>query len=461
MPTSTSIFARFLIALSERRLQILIFLGFFGFFLIGRSYQVSDSLFSVLTGHALIHDQSINLKPYLNFPEFLSKGLPVVDNVQLGRQNLGQANERWVMLYPHMGAVLAIPLILMTDVIHPVTEGGFFNLDNEIRQQLLIAAFLCALYALVLYRLARLWLERLPALLALVVLVIGSSVTSILSRAIWSDTWGCLLTLIALYHLSQVHWKKSPLRPIMLAVLMSLMFYSKPIYALNILALLAWSVFIDRRALYKMVIVGAIFFALYLMWSLALFDKPVMKYDSFIGFQMPTAKAFWGVLISPSRGIFIFWSWLIVILCLARKALPYINTNERRFILISILLSATMVGLLSCYFFWFGGVGYGPRLQVPLLPFLSVVAIMVFQGYLRHRAQSAPSATKILPTLASLLIIISFFINIYGMAQPRSFYQWYHLPRTISSEDLMWDWSDPVFLAGMVGRERYTSKNPY
>lgn len=454
----------------ERQVHVAILLLATLFFMIGRSYQVSDSLFTVLLGQSIVQQQSLDLKPYLDEPNFRAQGLPSVENIQLTRRDVGSAHERWVTNYPLMPVFLSVPLVTLTNLVYPVLHGTppQFDLDNEIRQQLLIAAFLCAIYTLLLYRLARLWLDRPMALLALATLIVGSSVTSVLSRAVWTDTWANLLIMLALHHIAHAHLQKTTLKFYYWVPLMMLAFFCKPLYAFSILGIFAWSWRINPLQAKILIVLGMLFVAGYMGVSWMLHGVPIQPhyYTSIFSFTPPRAVAFFGVLVSPSRGIFVFWPWLIFMLLLLPTAWRFIRLQDRPILWLTLATVAPLTLLLGCFAYWFGGVGYGPRLMTPILPWVSLCAIIIFSGWLKHwqgLSLAVQQKKQTLPAFGLLCLMVACTINIYGMMQPRSFYQWYNLPaeKHRATEERIWDWRDPVWLAGIVGRERYTSVSPY
>jgi hypothetical protein len=116
-----------------------------------------------------------------------------------------------------------------------------------------------------------------------------------------------------------------------------------------------------------------------------------------------------GLLISPGRGV--VWAFPAVLLAgigtvaLARTHRP-----------LAISVSATCVGLLllmSGWHAWWGGVNWGPRLLVPTLPLLAVLAVAGI-AELPQRRQAAMSLFLLLAGFAWALPTAIIDLNAYG-----------------------------------------------
>src|SRR6266516_88827 len=69
---------------------------------------------------------------------------------------------------------------------------------------------------------------------------LGTQVWSTASRALWADTWGMLLLGIVVYLLLAHEVGRRRINPIVLATLLSWMYFVRPTYAVPILAITAY-----------------------------------------------------------------------------------------------------------------------------------------------------------------------------------------------------------------------------
>jgi hypothetical protein len=136
-----------------------------------------------------------------------------------------------------------------------------------------------------------------------------------------------------------------------------------------------------------------------------------------------------GLLISPSRGLFVFSPVLIVAVA---AALGWTAVRSAGLGLVAVAV-ALQFGAYAIYSVWWGGHTYGPRYLIdvlaPLAPFLAIGA----DRLLRHRATAA---------LALVLCAASIGIAAVGaFVHPNE--QWNTRPAGVDlNHDRLWDWHD-------------------
>ena len=466
------------------KIHFVIFVSFLLIFLIGQAQQVTDSRFTILLSHSLYSSFSFNLKPYLDFPslnETISEVKEkydhqgqVIESGQLVIKKNNNKNEIWRMKYSPIPSLLSLPFVFILDnlglsVTNPQTL--VWNPTNEIRQQVIIASILCAFYAVVLFSLARLWLPKNLSILITIILVLGSSVASSLSRAIWSDTWGCLLTLLAIHHLAYAHYRYRKINVFYSLLLVILAVFCKPLFLFSAIAIAVWILIIDKKKFIVVNVLTIIGAGIYFIWALRSNDSLVAVYQ-FTNFNFINFEYFAGILISPSRGILVFSPWIIFILTIFCFLYKKINPTEKRIFLISITPIIGIIILLSTYEFWWAGFAYGPRLQSPMMPWLSVISIILFAKFWEYIKSKNKLAflDKGLITLGVICSILAILINVYGINQKKAFYQWHlnitydpKIHENVNAAILarMWNWQDPIFLAGIINQERYLESPSY
>lgn len=86
------------------------------------------------------------------------------------------------------------------------------------------------------------------------------------------------------------------------------------------------------------------------------------------GVGLPSWTAFWGITFSNYRGLFFTAPFLLF----AFPGLYYWwkNAPARKELLLSLFLIVGFIGYNSSYWAWYGGWAFGPRLLVPMVPFL-------------------------------------------------------------------------------------------
>ena len=126
----------------------------------------------------------------------------------------------------------------------------------------------------------------------------------------------------------------------------------------------------DRRELLK----GAAAFAAWVVFWFALevirFGRPFAAYGG-EGFTHPLLDGAWRLLVGPNKGIVWFFPAVVAVVLASR------HFNQRRLaVLGAVLPFAGLLALAAPWWSWDGGFGWGPRLLVPGVPLLGVLAGM-------------------------------------------------------------------------------------
>ena len=88
------------------------------------------------------------------------------------------------------------------------------------------------------------------------------------------------------------------------------------------------------------------------------------------GVALPSWESFWGILISPSRGLFYFSPFLVFIFPVFIKMIKQTSTRVQGVILSGIFITFTLFA--SSVFDWQSGWTVGPRYYLPVIPFILI-----------------------------------------------------------------------------------------
>ncbi|MCS6862389.1 MAG: hypothetical protein NZT92_18965, partial [Abditibacteriales bacterium] len=149
-----------------------------------------------------------------------------------------------------------------------------------------------------------------------------------------------------------------------------------------------WSVVSGRLALY---VLGAALPVLILMgYNWACFGNPLdtgYKHEfnpyfreqmarGFMGIHLPKLEAFYGITLSPRRGLFFSSPFLLFGFA---GWLALWRGGWRAEALVCAIVVGTFLLINSSYYLWWGGAVYGPRFLVPCLPFLAFPVIFALR----------------------------------------------------------------------------------
>lgn len=125
-------------------------------------------------------------------------------------------------------------------------------------------------------------------------------------------------------------------------------------------------------------------------------------------------KSLIGILFSPGRGLVIFFP--LVVYAPYGLYLQYREGNQKWAITFGALLGVSII-FYSYWYAWWGGVSWGPRFFVPLIPFFTLLA---FWPRRPGRFLVGFKETRLYPLIKFVLILEGFITSLGG-----TFLQWY------------------------------------
>lgn len=117
-------------------------------------------------------------------------------------------------------------------------------------------------------------------------------------------------------------------------------------------------------------------------------------------FGIPGPRAFWQLLFSPYRGLFV--SSPILLLSLVGIIVSFREERWRREVVLCSAVALLFTLFIASFHAWHGGSGVGPRYLVPVFPFLFVPAVFAYRRY--PRAFSAVGVVSLLINLSVTLV---------------------------------------------------------
>lgn len=403
-------------------------------------HQVTDSNYSLLLSDSLITYRTFTLDQYA-----IPRHSPMAQDFAFKNGEMYQlewVRGRLFYFFPPGSSILSAPFVGIMKFfgVSPVNPDGSYNLQAEIRLEALLAAILMALAAAIFYLTSRLMLSITPSILVALGGALGTQVWSTASRALWSDTWGILLFAIVLYLLLRTEVRKTSLRPEVLATILAWTYFVRPTSNLPILAITIYVALYHRTKLFRFVLAGAIWLALFVIYSWHYFGKLLPNY--YLARRLTFGlffEALAGHLVSPSRGLFVFVPVLLFVIWLLLRYRQQLEL--RRLLWMSVAIIASHLIIICGFDHWWGGFCYGPRL------FASVVPWFVLLGILGLKA-ARPSGIQSIFGL--VLLGLSVFINARG-AIARETWIWNTVPVNVDvAPERLWNWRQPQMLAGLL-----------
>jgi hypothetical protein len=400
-------------------------------------HYLSDSGFSLLMDEALIHEWTPNMIHY-QVPRghggvFINDGYPWSLKIIKGRL---------LYDYPWGSSLLSLPAVALFNAdgfkIAPHRNGYRYDYFKELKMQTIIATGVCAFTVWVVYEAAGCFLPLLWSLAIALGSSFGTAIWSTASRSLWPQTWAVLLMMIAVWI-----FLSGSSRPFLLGTVVVWSCLVRPQVIPDVAAITGYVLFrYERKFILRYVATG-------ICWAIPLCG---MMFYFTGGFFSPWYTPglldfphdFWwrlyGVLLSPSRGLFVFSPVALVALYLTIrywKTLP-----ERRLAILALVIIAMHLTMLASFINWWGGGSYGPRLLLEVVPWFVLLTILGFRSFLEERP-STPLLHLATTTIALLMLALSIVTNAPGALVSNSI-AW----RSFDPDHLgvLWDWRDPQFL---------------
>lgn len=310
--------------------------------------------------------------------------------------------------------------------------------------ELVLASFLIATAAAVVFLTAKAYLPVGRALLIAALFAYATPAYSTGSRALWQHGPAMLMLALALYLL--VRGRERPSLSPWSAAPLALAFFIRPLAAIWLAVAVAYMWSCCRTQLRRWLFLAVATSAPFVLHNWLVYGMPLQPYylrQQFLPFSVDSAPKFLSALaghwISPSRGLLIFSPFLAFSLAGMVQAVRQGWAAPLPRYLISGLVAHWLV--ISWFADWPAGHCYGPRYFSDVTP--------VFLFFLIPWLQARPKRAWTAAAFAALSLW-SGFVHFRGAAH-WDVYLWNADPRGASPEHA-WDWKDPQFLRGLLHR---------
>ena len=385
---------------------------------LGGYYIHSDPIRNLLVSQAIIDNGSIRLDEYdgtLIHPE--------------GDYKYNRIGNHLYCHFPVGNSIAAVPFVLVVNI----AGRHMSRLDHEAWMQSVMASLSVAGLFIVLYFLARVYAGQTASLLIALSFALGSPATSTLGSAWWSTN--AQLFFIAGALLTIAHRKSGWLTG-------SFLFFAylcRPTSAVLIAPAMLVLLFVNAR-IFKFTLTSLF------LWFIAFILFSLKEYGSFLPpYYLPGNEwngvqldALMGLLVSPSRGLLIFFPQLLVlpIAFFSRK----LNSLRIPLVFLCISWPLMLILLISAYPNWWGGVAFGPRLLAETIPAWTLLTAAAWSSLSGRSRKSAA-------VFFTILSLAGIWINLVQGLHNKETALWSQFPHSIDyNVDRVFDWSQAQFL---------------
>ena len=369
---------------ARTNLVIACFIGLASSFIFWLSpvHQLTDSHYSLLVTESLLRNRSFALETY-NIPRLT----PQYHDHTWKNGHIHQlevVGNHYYYYMPPGSSVLSLPFVAVLNRfgLSASNADGSYNPQGEVALERIIAALLMATAAAIFFLTSRLLLTTTWSLVITFAAAFGTQIWSTSSRALWADTWGIVLTSGVVYLLLAHELKIRQLNPVVLATLLSWMYFVRPTNAIIIATITIYLLLWHRSLFLPYALTGALWLIGFLSYSWIHYHHLLPTYFR-VNRRLRVQNlltAIVGNLVSPSRGLFIYVPILLFLSYVLFRNRAFVR--PRRLVWISLLISIFFLLVVSAFDPWWGGASFGPRYLAPLVPWFVLLAILGFKAML-------------------------------------------------------------------------------
>jgi 4-amino-4-deoxy-L-arabinose transferase-like glycosyltransferase len=317
------------------------------------------------------------------------------------------------------------------------------NPDDQAELQNLISALCVGVTCLLIYQLSRKFLDEIESLVLTIFFTFGSSLISTNGTALWTTDYLVIIYLCVILLLYSEDNLKNLKKPVIIGVLLFLAFLCRPTAAIFIGISLLYLFFENRHYFWFTAISSFVLLCGLIVFSLNEYNTILPPY--YLLYHQITLNKFvglYGILFSPSRGLFIYSPFLILPLFgvfYFRKQLfsnPFFWFGFCWFLLHTITISG--------WSNWWGGHSFGSRLMADVIPALLIVSLFVFRE-INNFPSTILMKTWIL--VFSILGTLGILINTYsGLFNSNSLF-WNVVADVNNTQEYLLSWKYPQLFA--------------
>ncbi len=385
-------------------------------------HQVTDSNYSMLLSQGLIEHQSFALDRF-NIP----RHEPIYHDHTWKNGEIRQlelVGDHFYYYMPPGSSVLSIPYVAVLKAfgISARNADGSYNPRGELQIETSLAALLMAGVALVFFLTARLLLPTRWSVVIAAAAAFGTQIWSTTSRALWADTWGITLLAIVVYLLLAHELGRRKLNPVLVATLLSWMYFVRPTYAVVIFAITVYLLLLHRELFLRYAITGALWLSVFVAYSWVHYQAVLPTYfrvNRRVGFAYFWA-ALAGNLVSPSRGLLVYVPIILFVgylLVRYRKVIA-----PRRLMWLGLAVVSSFLIVISGFDPWWAGASYGPRYTAPLVPWFVLLAVLGVRAMLTD--SDSRQTRRLVLVVGSFLLVLSVSINAVGAFSHEAWVVW-------------------------------------
>jgi hypothetical protein len=407
--------------------SILVGTAFLAIFYFGnRHIQSTDCRYVIPSALSLLNDGNLDVDEFFDKPNISYKP---------SDYQLEVIHKRHYNRYPIGQVLLAVPFVFLANKV----VGLDFQSDLSwyLHLELIIGCISAAAACVVICLMACLRLGIWHSLLLTIIFGLGTSVWSTASCGFWQHGPSIFLLTLVLYIV--VLAEKHPHIIQYVGIPVALSYLMRPTNALSVTIFTLYVWWKYRQYFLRYLLLSSLVAIPFLIFNEFMYHRLLSPYyePGSLGIPRHIPQAVVGLLISPSRGLFVFSPVLLFSLYgMALSLRPERYKTLDGFILLIPIGHLAATALSNPM--WWGGHSFGPRMMVDIIPFLAYFLIPVLDQSSNWKGSKA----VFMWTLMGLSLAFSIFVHFTGAASPLA-WSWNIYPTNIDQDSArLWDWND-------------------
>ena len=336
--------------------------------------------------------------------------------------------------------------LFSTPFVFALNQYGFDMRHNDQQSQVIILSITGTLLFLVIYLIGTHYVSNVESFIITLIGILGSSLTSTLATALWSHNYAAIFIALSILILIKIESNKSAdILPFALGFMLFSSYLCRPISAVFVASVLAYLLFTNRYAFIKTSFASLVLMLGFIWFSLHTYDNWLPSY------YLPSrlsSETYWtalvGLVVSPSRGVFVYSPFLI--LAFSCAVLLYKPLSRFRLYYLACICPFLYLLAIAKFPDWYGSHSYGPRYQSDFFVLYIVIVFMIAREFSTGVIKKHVRICTFI--LFMILGLMSVWINAYQGLHNKWTQVWNeNLSTSDNKHKLIFDWSSPQFLA--------------
>ncbi len=352
---------------------------------------------------------------------------------------ISQTNGLPFYYFPVGSSVLSVPLVGSARLL------GVDVIAQDALLQKVMASISSGLTMLLMLCIGFRWRKDWGSWVVPAIFWFGTAISTATGTAIESHNFAIVFALLAIDGVLRMNDDRSVKIWGVIGFCLFCAYVTRPTFAIFAPFLLIWLFTLSRTMAIKAGLVLAVLLGSFVLFSLKVYGQPLPDY--YLPKRLTggdTGVALLGNLLSPSRGLFVFSSFIAVVWLFPQQSGIQ---RGRGWLCVAIMWPLTHWLVVSRFPHWWGGHSYGPRLMIDCLPGLMLVTLS------RWPTLSTAMAGQVRSSILFISVVFSIFANSWqGMFNIYTAH-WSNAPDIDDYPNYIFDWKYPIFMANEKGHK--------